>query len=189
MSEPGKIALVLALSVLAHGIIFAAFSWAPMPSWVPKISESLAIEAEEPPQLEVTLIAVTPQPSRTQFGLVEEQPEPEEGEGSLEVTEEALPEANYDKAVSNAIGVRFDRLRKTWPESLIPGEVRVQFILNADGSASDIRVLSNTAGPSTAACAEAAVREARIPPIPADRRAQAAGGRLKIVYNFIVYPQ
>lgn len=95
---------------------------------------------------------------------------------------------NYGKAVGNAIGVRSEAFRKSWKEPLAVGEVRVQFVLEAGGRVSEVQILSNTAGPANAACAERAVKEAKIPPIPADRLAQVPGGRIRIVYSFIIYP-
>lgn len=95
---------------------------------------------------------------------------------------------HYGKAVGNAIGLRSEALRKSWEQPLVVGEVRVQFVLNATGKVSDIQILSNTAGPANAACAERAVKEAAIPPIPSDRLAQVPGGRIRIVYSFTIYP-
>ncbi|MDD5348845.1 MAG: energy transducer TonB [Chthoniobacteraceae bacterium] len=94
---------------------------------------------------------------------------------------------NYGKAVGNAIGVRSEFYRRTQKNILAVGEVRLQFTLDARGGVSAIKILSNTAGPANAVCAERAVREAHIPPIPPERLAQVPGGRMQIVYTFTIY--
>lgn len=95
---------------------------------------------------------------------------------------------NYGKAVGNAIGLRSEFYRKSQKESLTVGEVHIQFSIDAQGLVSDVRVLSNTASPSNAACAVRAVKEAQIPPIPPERLAQLPGGRIQIVYTFTTFP-
>ncbi len=94
---------------------------------------------------------------------------------------------HYGKAVGNAIGIRWNLHRKAQNPPLAVGEVRVQFILDAQGRASEITILSNTAGPANATVACKAVQEAKIPPIPPDRLAQVPGGRMRIVYSFTIY--
>lgn len=94
---------------------------------------------------------------------------------------------HFGKAVGNAIGVRSEFYRQTQKNVLAVGEVKLQFTLDARGAVSDIRILSNTAGPINAAFAERAVREAKLPPIPPDRLSQLPGGRMQIEYTFTTY--
>ena len=93
---------------------------------------------------------------------------------------------NYGKAVGNAIGLRWEFYRKT-QKDLRVGEVRIMFSIDAQGRTSDVQVLSNTAAPGNANVAVRAIKESRIPAIPPERLAQTSGGRMKIVYTFIIY--
>ena len=96
----------------------------------------------------------------------------------------------YGKAIGNAIGnsIGSDALpQKSRKEFLAVGEVRIQFSLDAKGQVSEIKILSNSAGPTNAECAIRAVKAAKIPPIPPERLAQVPSGRMKIVYTFITY--
>ena len=79
---------------------------------------------------------------------------------------------HYGKAVGNAIGARWEFHRKA----------------HKDLPAGEVQVLSNTAAPANVSMAIRAVKEAKIPPIPRERLAQVAGGRMEITYSFINYP-
>ena len=94
---------------------------------------------------------------------------------------------HYGKAVGNAIGARWEFHRKAHKD-LPAGEVRLKFVIDAEGRAGEVQVLSNTAAPANVSMAIRAVKEAKIPPIPRERLAQVAGGRMEITYSFINYP-
>lgn len=136
--------------------------------------------------------AATPAASPTPFAT----PQPDEPPAlTLASASTAKPDGeigidalgNYGKAVGNAIGVRSEFYRQTQKSALAVGEVRLKFTLDAQGRVSEIVILSNTAGAANAACAERAVREAKIPPIPPERLAQVPGGHIQIVYTFTIY--
>jgi outer membrane biosynthesis protein TonB len=93
---------------------------------------------------------------------------------------------NYSKAVGNAIGARWEFYRKKY--YLAVGVVHLKIAIDAQGQVGEVRVLSNSAQPSNATCAIRAVKEAKIPPISAERLAQVPGGRLEIEYTFISTP-
>ena len=90
----------------------------------------------------------------------------------------------YEKAVGNAIGVRWDLHSKHLPV----GEVQIKCVIDARGRVSDVKVLSNTAKAANAQIAIRAVKEAKIPPIPPERLAQIPSGRMEITYSFFSYP-
>ncbi len=98
----------------------------------------------------------------------------------------------WKKAVANAVGARWDAFRKaktsSGSSSLALGSVRMKFIIDAHGRVSEVRVLSNSAGPANAACAERAITEAEIPPIPPERLARLPGGRVEVEFTFTIYP-
>jgi len=95
---------------------------------------------------------------------------------------------HYGKAVGNAIGARWEFYRKNQKYYLAVGEVRLKIDIDARGQVVEVRVLSNSADPSNAACAIRAVKEAKIPPISTERLAQVPGGRIEIEYTFISTP-
>lgn len=122
-----------------------------------------------------------PEPSSADLSIQTSRPTATPGEIGIDAL------GHYGKAVGNAIGVRWNLHRNNQSPPLAVGEVRVQFVLDAQGRISDTSVLSNTAGPANAAVACKAVQEAKIPPIPPDRLAQLPGGRMRIVYSFTIY--
>lgn len=95
---------------------------------------------------------------------------------------------SYGKAVGNAIGVRWHFYQKSKKYYLAVGEVHLKIAIDAQGRVTEVRILSNSAQPSNAACAIRAVKEAQIPPISAERLAQVPGGRIEIEYTFISTP-
>ncbi len=106
-----------------------------------------------------------------------------EGEGGGEAAIGA-----FRKAVSNAIGVRWDHYRRTKMALLGVGSVRIKFAIDARGKVSNLRVTTNTAGPEAALSAVRAITEAEIPPIPAERLARLPNGRLEVEYSFTLFP-
>jgi len=56
---------------------------------------------------------------------------------------------------------------KESPQSVTPGTVKISFRLNADGTAREIRVRSNTSNQFLADVCVRAIRNAKLPPLPA----------------------
>jgi|GEM_PF-3340645 len=106
----------------------------------------------------------------------------DEGEGGIAAIGE------WKKAVGNSIGQGWNRYREAAAEKLAVGTVRLRFTIDAEGTPSDIRILANSADKANADYAVRAVREADIPPVPAERLARVSGGRIHIEYSFTIYP-
>lgn len=94
----------------------------------------------------------------------------------------------WRQAVANAIGVCWDRYRNSRKEALVLGSVLIRFRVDAEGKVSDLRVQSNTAGPTNAMYATRSIIEAKIPPIPPERVQKLPGGRVEIDFTFTIYP-
>lgn len=94
----------------------------------------------------------------------------------------------WRQAVANAIGICWDRYRNSRKEALILGSVIIRFRVDAEGKVSDLRVQSNTAGPTNAMYATRSIIEAKIPPIPPERVQKLSGGRVEIDFTFTIYP-
>jgi outer membrane biosynthesis protein TonB len=94
----------------------------------------------------------------------------------------------WKKAVANAVGSRWDVYRRKKLDLLAVGSVRMKFTIDARGRVANVRVASNTAGPTNATYASRSISEAEIPPIPPDRLARLPDGRVEVEYTFTIYP-
>ena len=209
MNEPGKVMCATALSAAGHCCLFAALALLPGAAAVSVITPP----RDEPLPLEVVIMESAPEPEivlphpdalRTELdpeNLQSSEQPPEEPIALAAHDSQAAPDleiapagteelgidalGHYGKAVANAIGARWERLRQQ--TALAVGVVRLQFTLDAEGRASGIRVLANSAAEANAAVAIRAVQEAKIPPIPPERLAQLPDNRAEIVYSFTNY--
>jgi len=203
--RPLEVTLESAPQTAAADSLDAVIAGAPLPhsgAMQTQIDPENLKKAEHPPEHPTAIAAhdsqaspgqaATPSASPTPFAT----PQPDEPPAlTLAAASQAKPESevgidalgNYGKAVGNAIGIRSEFYRQTQKNALAVGEVRLKFTLDAQGRVSEIAILSNTAAAANAVCAERAVREAKIPPIPPERLAQVPGGRIQIVYTFTIY--
>ena len=94
----------------------------------------------------------------------------------------------WKKAVADAIGLRWDHYRKARAASLATGSVRLTFRIDAGGEVSDIKILSNSGNPNNALLAVRSAKEARIPPIPADRLRKLPGGKVDVELTLTILP-
>jgi TonB family protein len=73
----------------------------------------------------------------------------------------------YIKVMKAKINSLWQGYAQASPQSVTPGTVTVSFRLNADGTAQDIRVRSNTSNQFLADVCVRAIRNAKLPPLPA----------------------
>jgi len=110
-----------------------------------------------------------------------------QGDGNDDTTGVAAIGA-WKKAVGNAIGSCWNFYRQSRLDLLAVGSVRIKFAIDAQGHASGVRVLSNTATPTNALYAARSIKEAEIPPIPPERLARLPGGRVEVEFTFTIFP-
>ena len=94
----------------------------------------------------------------------------------------------WKNAVGNAVGSCWNFYRQSKLDLLAVGEVRIKFVIDARGHASDMRIISNSANPTNAIYAVRSVKEAEFPPIPPERLGRLRGQRVEIVLTLTIYP-
>lgn len=92
---------------------------------------------------------------------------------------------SWRKAIINAVGACWTFYQQSRSD-LPAGEVLVKFAVDVNGNVSDVRVISNTSNDASAVCAVRSVREAEIPPMPPDQRANYTG-RLHISFTATIF--
>lgn len=93
----------------------------------------------------------------------------------------------YNAKVGNAVGAVWDAYRKKLGKSLPTGTVRVRFTIDKAGRVFDVKVISNTGSLKNAEYALRAVKEGKIPPIPAERLARAPNGQVTITLSLKIF--
>jgi TonB family protein len=73
----------------------------------------------------------------------------------------------YIKVMKAKINSLWQGYAKESPQSVTPGTVKISFRLNADGTVQDIRVRSNTSNQFLADVCMRAIKNAKLPPLPA----------------------
>ena len=127
----------------------------------------------------------TPAPALAASGLSGDTPPGVSGTDD-EVGVDAI--GKWNKAVGSAVGSCWNFYRQSKMDLLTVGEVRIKFSVDGQGHVSDVRIVSNTGSPSNAIYAVRSVREAEIPPVPAERLARLPGGRVEYTFTLTILP-
>ncbi|MEP6809245.1 MAG: hypothetical protein ABI992_03310 [Chthoniobacterales bacterium] len=107
--------------------------------------------------------------------------------GPSAVNAVGTPLGRYQKAVSDAIGVRWYRYMKENMDMVSVGTAHVEAEVDSAGKVQNLRVISNDANEAFANVCMRSFQEATIPPIPSDLVAALPGGRLSVDFFFTTY--
>ena len=98
----------------------------------------------------------------------------------------ATPLGRYKKMLSDAIGSRWYYYVNRQIDLVSIGTIEISFIVERDGKARSVRVISNTSNESFASVSLRSILEAKIPPIPDDVADSLHAGRLEVDYTFTI---
>jgi TonB family protein len=90
----------------------------------------------------------------------------------------------FTKLLMDRIGPLWYAKMDAHRKQLSPGSVRVHFAISRDGKILDLRVLSNTSNGLSARLCLDAIRQAKVPPLPAEVRTQAT---LNVDFTVTIY--
>lgn len=93
----------------------------------------------------------------------------------------------YTKAANTAIEKRWHLYRRQHLDFATFGNLRLKFMLVPEGGVRDLSIISQDANAVMADFTLRAIRDAKIPPMPADLRADLAGEPLEFVYDVLIY--
>jgi outer membrane biosynthesis protein TonB len=97
------------------------------------------------------------------------------------------PMGRYNKAVSDAVGMRWYYYVAQQADLISVGTVRIHFAVSESGHVRDVKVISGNANGVLADISLNAINEAEIPPIPPDVAAMLDGHQLDVDYDFSEY--
>lgn len=98
----------------------------------------------------------------------------------------ATPLGKYKKMLSDAIGSRWYYYVNRQIDLVSIGTIEIRFIVERDGKARSVRVMSNTSNESFASVSLRSILEANIPPIPDEVAENLQAGRLEVDYTFTI---
>jgi outer membrane biosynthesis protein TonB len=97
------------------------------------------------------------------------------------------PFGRYQKAISDAVGMRWYYYVAQQADLISVGTVKVHFVIAASGRVHDVKVVSGNANGVLADISEQAINEAEIPPIPPDVAATLSGNQMDMDFDFSEY--
>lgn len=97
------------------------------------------------------------------------------------------PMGRYQKAISDAIGNRWYFYANRRSDLSTIGMVRVNFQVNRNGKAENVRILSNSSNETVASYSIQAIIEARIPPMPPEVANIVPSERMPVDFTFAIY--
>jgi TonB family protein len=163
---------------LAGELVFRKFSSGT--STDSKVPEPESTKPAASPEKEVDdLFQEGKEQSKVKGGLAET------GKNGVNASRTAL--GAYMKAVSRAIGARWNVLVKQRMDSLDTGSVKVRFRVAVDGSVRDVNVEHSTANRQFIDICLEVVRQARLDPPPAEAEPLLRDGLLDIPFTFSLY--
>jgi len=98
----------------------------------------------------------------------------------------ATPLGRYKRILSDAIGSRWYYYVNRQIDLVNIGTVQIRFIVDRNGKAHTLRVLSNTSNESFANVSLRSILEAKIPPIPDEVVENLQAGQLEVDYTFTI---
>ena len=107
--------------------------------------------------------------------------------GKSAVAAIGTPLGRYEKAVSDAIGMRWYMYAEEKADVVSTGTVKIHFYVDREGKIKDVRFTSGNANGALGAVSLEAVTEAELEPIPADVAATLDSGQLEVEYSFSYY--
>lgn len=107
--------------------------------------------------------------------------------GADAVDAEATPMGRYKKAVNDAISATWHRYRQDNADSVTWGMLKVEFTVDAAGQVQGLEITKNEANAVLAEFSLRAIRDAELPPMPAEVMDSVGTSGLVIQYDIIIY--
>ena len=119
------------------------------------------------------------QPNRSVGGL--------SNRGAPSVSAIGTPLGRYQKAVQDAIGMKWYFYANRRSDLSTVGTVKVHFYVNAAGRVEGLRLIANSSNETVAGFSLQSIQEAKLPPMPAEVSSLLPGGRLEYDFSFALY--
>jgi outer membrane biosynthesis protein TonB len=97
------------------------------------------------------------------------------------------PFGRYQKAISDAVGMRWYYYVAQKADLISVGAVKIHFVISESGRVRDVKIMSGNANGVLADVSEQAITEAEIPPIPPDVAATLSDHQLDMDFEFSEY--
>ena len=97
------------------------------------------------------------------------------------------PLGRYQKAVQDAIGMKWYFYANRRSDLSTIGTVKVHFYVNKEGRIESLRLISNSSNETVAGFSLQSIQEAKLPPMPPEVSAMLPGGKLETDYSFAIY--
>lgn len=99
----------------------------------------------------------------------------------------ATPMGRYKKAVQDAIAEKWHRYRRDKADAVTWGILKIEFFVDPSGQVRDLEITKNEANAMLTDFSLRAIRDAELPPMPADVVASVGDRGLLIQYDIIIY--
>lgn len=107
--------------------------------------------------------------------------------GQDAVDAEGTPLGRYKKAVRDAISAKWHRYKQDNADFVTWGILKIEFSVDKDGRVNNLQITKNEANAILAEFSLKAIREAKLPPMPADVAESFGAQGLVIQYDIIIY--
>ncbi len=107
--------------------------------------------------------------------------------GEAAVDAVATPVGLYKKKVQDAISAKWHRYRQENAEAVTWGILKVEFVVDPSGHISNLEITKNEANQMLEEFSLRAIREAQLPPMPAEVLASVGSRGLLVQYDIIIY--
>ncbi len=107
--------------------------------------------------------------------------------GNAAVDAVRTPLGVYKKQISEAVGSRWHYYVKQRNDLITTGVARMTFFVTKEGRIQDVRVIDNTSNETFAIICAQSIREAELPPPPAETFEAMKDGRMEVPFSFTFY--